>query len=71
MSAIDERRWILERWWGQVGWRHMGGFEGGAKKWEAHKAWLIKHGYLEQDPTDDLHQRITLKGAAWLKEMRP
>lgn len=71
-KAAKERMWLLNRWWGPNGascgcWGPMRGFEGGVKKWEAHKAWLVKNGYLEQSTECNWNFRITPAGRAALE----
>lgn len=75
MSALSERGWLLDRWWGpnspSPDWfGQMMGFQAGVKKWEAHKDWLVKNGYLEAyEGRSDLC-RITDKGRAFAAEWR-
>lgn len=71
MTVMNERIWLLNRWWGLDGWSAMRGLEEGAKKWEAHKAWLVKHGHLERDDENPDWYRITDKGRALLMEEQP
>ncbi|RWR30487.1 hypothetical protein D2T29_12515 [Sinirhodobacter populi] len=61
-KANDERIWLLQRWWGYPGWSGYPG-EKGIKKWDAHVAWMVNAGWLEQDP-DCPAWRITDAGRA-------
>lgn len=66
MTAESERRRLLKKYWGSWGWSQMRGFEAGTKKWERHKEWLIKKGYIEADSGAPELFRITDAGRTWL-----
>ena len=68
MSKVaDERFWYLAQGYGPGGWR--GEFMQGFKKWDIHRAQLLKNGFLEKHEEYELY-RITDKGIQRVAETK-